>query len=215
MKNILLYIFIFVLQISTLVSGKNYGYIRTEENGKKIKYKINKAIYYENASVVMDTTVQVITGESAEKFYYPEIEKGDRTVLRILFGKENKLQELFIDYLPSEGDKTVLDDGSANIYYTNAFELREQKMEIGNIAGNIEIFKNYNKLIESVFLDLSFNEGEATYSFSGRINPDPAQKSINNIYSRIDSKKKSSINVRRMELAGVLISIFIIFFLTQ
>ncbi len=104
---------------------------------------IQRALLYRNVNIEYDSTVLVQSEKSADVLFYPQLNKGNQNVLRLIIGETGESNENFIDMFFNIGDtlpdSIVWNDQENRVYMAYNGIAQAIKPQSHNIDGTIHI----------------------------------------------------------------------------
>lgn len=218
MKNSL--IIFMLLNILILIGfSNNNDYLKLKIDGIEKKFKVENALFYKDATIKFDTTVQVSTEDSFENYYYPQIVAGDNNIIRMILKKSEQTYDLLIEFNADASDKIELNDNNAKAIINSGFKLQSSNQFAENIKGKVELIGLSDNAIRKAIIDLNFSRmvGDKSdlVAVKGSFVPVYADLNSESVFSEIIRAKGENEYIRHLELAGIIVSIFLIMFLTK
>ncbi|HFE63986.1 hypothetical protein B1H10_04830 [candidate division KSB1 bacterium 4484_188] len=129
-------------------------------SGPANDFIIERALLYRQVSVRYDSTALLQGKKWHQVLYYPQIEEGEKNVLRLIFSdKKDTLEtfyDLFIDLGDSVPDSVHWENEQSKLYLAYNGTAQNIQPESKNISGDILIIKSKKSEAVSGKFDLSF-----------------------------------------------------------
>lgn len=185
-----------------------------------VKYEIQQALVFRGVTVSIDSTAILQDTASVKVLYYPQLDKGENYVLRLIFGTETDSTIRFFDFMADLGksipDSIVWENEKGKVFLSYNGEPLPIPESSQQITGKIHLLKSKDEKTVTGDLDLRF-----LMPFSSdQLRPIPIEmKGIFDVpvgeyrsarLVSIDEKKKLRDKYRSNLYLGIAISLFIV-----
>jgi hypothetical protein len=192
------------------------GFIGIDD--QKSEIIIEKGILFSSTSMVYDTVVWIEKGNTSHPLFYPQLVKGSHAIIRLTardVKNQNVFYDIFVELMDTLTNRYPLNTGTAKVFVIKNGELHDRPFQMKSLDGEFIIFTRKKKELEVslYFKTMQFNWGKENLIDCKASFTLPAfEYRESDIVSPVAKKAKQKIYKRNMQLAGLMVMIFLAIF---
>lgn len=192
------------------------GFLKVDGVEKEIL--IEKGILFRSTAMVYDTVVWIESESKARPLFYPQLIKGTHALIRLTardVQNPDVFYDVFLEFLDSLQNRYALNTSTARAYIIRNGELHDAPYQMKSLKGEFIVFSQKKEEYEvSLYFDLlQHNNGQDNYyDFKASFTLPAFKYRESDVATPVAKKAKQKIYKRNMQLAGLMVMIFLAIF---
>ena len=131
------------------------------DDQQKRDYPIKQALFYRKVSIDYDSTILLQSSKSVKVLYYPQLDRGQENVLRLIVERKTDQRSDFYDFFINVGDSLQdsvhWENSQGNIFLAHKGQVWPTKSYAENVRGDVVLVESKTSRAVSGSLNLSFD----------------------------------------------------------